>query len=30
VAPYYRSPPNPSAAPIMHQLELLDIRPLTY
>ena len=27
VAPYYRSPPNPSAAPIMHQLELLDIRP---
>jgi DNA-binding transcriptional LysR family regulator len=27
VAPYYRSRPNPSAAPIMHQLELLDIRP---
>jgi hypothetical protein len=27
VAPYYRSGPNPSAAPIMHQLELLDIRP---
>ena len=27
VAPYYRSSPNPSAAPIMHQLELLDIHP---
>jgi DNA-binding transcriptional LysR family regulator len=27
VAPYCRSSPNPSAAPIMHQLELLDIRP---
>jgi DNA-binding transcriptional LysR family regulator len=27
VAPYYRSSPNPSAAPIMQQLELLDIRP---
>ena len=27
VAPYYRSSPNPSAAPIMHQLALLDIRP---
>ena len=27
MAPYYRSRPNPSAAPIMHQLELLDIRP---
>ncbi|MGB6582498.1 MAG: LysR substrate-binding domain-containing protein [Streptosporangiaceae bacterium] len=25
--PYYRSSPNPSAAPIMHQLALLDIRP---
>jgi DNA-binding transcriptional LysR family regulator len=28
VAPYYRrSPPNPSAAPIMRQLALLDISP---
>ena len=27
VAPYYHSSPNPSAAPIMHQLELLDIHP---
>ncbi len=27
VAPYYRSSPSPSAAPIMHQLALLDIRP---
>ena len=27
VAPYYRSAPNPSAAPITHQFELLGIRP---
>lgn len=27
VAPYYRAQPNPSAAPIMHQLTLLDIQP---
>src|SRR6266700_1871996 len=27
VAPYYRSSPSPSAAPIMHKLALLDIRP---
>jgi DNA-binding transcriptional LysR family regulator len=27
VAPYYRSHPHPSAAPIMRQLALLDIRP---
>ena len=27
VAPYYRSYPHPSAAPIMRQLTLLDIRP---
>jgi DNA-binding transcriptional LysR family regulator len=27
VAPYYRDQPNPSAAPIMRQLTLLDIRP---
>jgi DNA-binding transcriptional LysR family regulator len=27
VAPYYRAQPNPSAAPIMRQLTLLDIQP---
>ena len=27
VAPYYRDQPNPSAAPIMRQLTLLDIQP---